>query len=146
MKKLRFLWILTGALLSGGLAYWAPVHAEGKTETPVPTPRAAPAIWQAIDQQTAALGRAIQAGRFGEVHHRAYAIRDLALTLPAHSSALPPDKLVQVKANLPFIATLAQRLDATGDARDKAGTESNFRKLQQVLTAIRANYPETIRK
>ncbi len=121
MTKTRFIGILMGALLSGSLALPQPALAAEKAEAPVPIPATAPAIWQAIDQQSAALSRVIQTGAFGEVHHRAYAIRDL-------------------------VATLAQRLDATGDAKDRPGTESNFRKLQQVLTAIRANYPETLRK
>ena len=121
MKKPRFLPILTAALLSGVLTLPPPALAAEKSEAPVSIPATAPAIWQAIDQQSAALSRAIQTGAFAEVHHRAYAIRDL-------------------------VATLAQRLDATGDAKDRPGTESNFRKLQQVLTAIRANYPETLRK
>ena len=146
MTKTRYLWLLMGALLSGNLIFQAQAQAAEKTESPVPIPATAPAIWQAIDQQTAALSRAIQTGAFGEVHHRAYAIRDLVAALAARSGTLPPDKLAQVKANLPFVATLAQRLDATGDAKDRPGAESNFRKLQQVLVAIRANYPETLRK
>ena len=146
MTRTRYTWILMGALLSGNLIFQAQVQAAEKTESPVPIPATAPAIWQAIDQQSAALGKAVQTGAFGEVHHRAYAIRDLVAALPARSGTLPPDKLAQIKANLPFVATLAQRLDATGDAKDRPGTESNFRKLQQVLTAIRANYPNTPRK
>ena len=145
MKKPRFLPILTAALLSGVLTLPPPALAAEKAEAPVSIPATAPAIWQAIDQQTAALGRAIQTGAFNEVHHRAYAIRDLVMALPARSNMLPADKLAQVKANLPFVATLAQRLDATGDAKDRAGTESNFRKLQQILAAIRANYPKTLK-
>ncbi|KXS30419.1 MAG: hypothetical protein AWT59_3454 [Candidatus Gallionella acididurans] len=50
--------------------------------------------------------------------------------------------MAQVKANVQFVATLAQRLDATGDAKNKASTESNFKKLQGVLSAIRADYPK----
>ena len=145
MTKTRFIGILMGALL-GSPIIQPPALAAEKAEALVAIPATAPAIWHAIDQQTAALGQAIQTGAFGEVHHRAYAIRDLVAVLPARSGALAPDKLAQVKANVPFVATLAQRLDATGDARDRPGTESNFRKLQQVLTAIRANYPETLRK
>ena len=146
MTKTRFIGILMGALLGGNLTLQPLALAAEKAESPVPIPATALAIWQAIDQQSAALSRAIQTGAFAEVHHRAYAIRDLVAVLPARSGALAPDKLAQVKANVPFVATLAQRLDATGDARDRPGTESNFRKLQQVLTAIRANYPETLRK
>ena len=144
--RIRFTLIFMGMLLGGNLAFQPQALAGEKAESPVQIPATAAAVWQAMDQQSAALGKAIQTGAFAEVHHRAFAIRDLAAALPARSGALPPDKLVRLKANVQFVATLAQRLDATGDAKDRPGTESNFRKLQQVLTAIRANYPNTPRK
>ncbi len=141
--RTRFTLLFLGMLLGGNLAFQPRALAGEKAEAPVRIPPTAAAVWQAIDQQSAALGKAIQTGAFTEVHHRAFAIRDLAASLPARSGGLPPDKLAQVKANLPFVATLAQRLDATGDAKDRAGTESNFRKLQAILKLMRANYPET---
>lgn len=144
--RARFTRIFLGMLLGGNLAFQPQALAGEKPESPVPIPATAPAVWQAIDQQSAALGKAIQMGAFAEVHHRAYAIRDLAAALPSRSGSLSPDKLARVKAQIPFVVTLAQRLDATGDARDRPGTESNFRKLQGILNAIGANYPETGRK
>jgi len=131
-------------LLLAGTAVIPP--AQAGEETPVQIPATSAAIWQAIDQQVAALSKAIQTGVLDEVHHRAFAIRDLVSALPARSGSLPPPKLAQVKANVQFVATLAQRLDATGDAKDKAGTESNFRKLQGILGTIRADYPKAVGK
>lgn len=125
------------------LAGTAVIPAQASEGAPVQIPAASTAVWQAIDQQTSALSKAIQTGVFDEVHHRAFAIRDLVAALPSRSASLPPEKLAQVKANVQFVATLAQRLDDTGDAKDKAGTESNFKKLQGVLSVMRADYPKT---
>ncbi len=132
------------ALLLTGTAVISP--AQASEEAPVQIPATSAAIWQAIDQQVAALRKAIQTGGFDEVHHRAFAIRDLVAALPARSGSLPPEKLAQIKTNVQFVATLAQRLDATGDAKDKAGTESNFKKLQGILGVIRADYPKAAGK
>ncbi len=132
------------AILLAGTAVILP--AQASEEAPVQIPATSAAVWQAIDQQVAALSKAIQTGVFGEVHHHAFAIRDLVAALPARSTSLPPEKLAQVKANVKFVASLAQRLDATGDANDKAGTESNFKKLQGILGTIRADYPKAAGK
>lgn len=99
-------------------------------------------IWQAIDQKTVELDKVIQGGALDQVHHHAFAIRDLVAALPARSQSLPADKLAKVKSNVKVVATLAQRLDATGDAKDKAGVRSNFDKLKKVLEGMRANYPK----
>ena len=134
--------ILAGSLLANTLA-----QAAEKAEAQVKIPATSQAIWQSIDKETEQLAALIQSGKFEEVHHHAFAIRDLVAALPAHSGALPADKLAQVKANSKlFVATLAGRLDATGDAKDKAGTESNFRKLQGVLKVILADYAGSIQK
>ena len=143
--KPRFIPVVIGMLLGINLIFQPLAQAGEKLETDMQIPATAAAIWQAIDQQSAALGKAIQTDAFDEVHHRAFAIRDLVAALPSHSGSLSPDKLAQVRANTQFVSTLAQRLDATGDARDKAGTESNFRKVQQILAAIRANYAGAVR-
>jgi hypothetical protein len=132
------------AILLAGTAVILP--AQAGEEASVQIPATSSAIWQAIDQEVAALSKAIQTGVFDEVHHRAFAIRDLVAALPSHSGSLPSDKLAQVKANVQFVATLAERLDTTGGAKDKAGTESNFKKLQGVLSVMRADYPKTAGK
>lgn len=98
-------------------------------------------IWEAIDLHFAELGKDIQTGILDKVHQHAFAIRDLAVALPPRSRSLPPDKLAQLNSNLKFVATLAQRLDATGDAGDRAGTQANFAKLKTVLEEMRAVYP-----
>ena len=138
--------LILGTILAGSLLANTLAQAAEKAEAQVKIPATSQAIWQSIDKETGQLAALIQSGKFEEVHHHAFAIRDLVEALPAHSGALPADNLAQVKANSKFIATLAGRLDTTGDAKDKAGTESNFRKLQSVLKAIRANYAGSIQK
>jgi hypothetical protein len=138
--------VALGTMLASGLIFNTLAHAVEEAVTQVQIPATNAAIWRSIDKETELLDALIQAGKFEEVHHRAFAIRDLVAALPGHSGALPSDKLAQVKSNVQFVATLAQRLDATGDAKDKVGTESNFKKLQKVLSELRANYPKTDRK
>ncbi len=139
--NIRSISVVIGIVLGGNLISHPLAQAEEKPEIDVQIHATTAAIWQDLDQQNAALGKAIQAGAFDEVHHRAFAIRDLVAALPAHSGSLSPDKLAQVKANAQFVDTLAQRLDTDGDAKDKAGTESSYRKLQRILDVIRAYYP-----
>ena len=114
--------------------------AAAKAEPPIPA--TADGIWQAIDQHSAELDKVMQSGALEEVHHHAFAIRDLVAALPERSQSLPADKLAKVKGNVKFVATLAQRLDATGDAKDKAGTQANFEKLNKILEGMRMNYPK----
>ena len=138
-NKSRLRNVLVGALLTAGVFFGAFVYAAEETaQTRIPATSAA--IWQAIDQETAALAKIIAAGELEDVHHRAFAIRDLVAALPAVSGSLPAAQLAKVKANATFVATLAERLDASGDANDKAVTESHFKKLQDILKSTRANY------
>ena len=139
---------LSSALIVGGLMLGSmpAAAAAGKAEEKVSLPATSDAIWQSIDKETEQLAALIQSGKLEEVHHRAFAIRDLVAALPAKSASLGPEKVAQVKANVKFVDTLAARLDATGDAKDKAGTESNFQKLKTVLKTIRATYPPVAQK
>jgi len=141
IKKLVSQATAIGMILASSLLFIPLAHAVEKTSPQVQIPATSDAIWQSIDKEIDQLDKVIQTGKLEDVHHNAFAIRDLAGALPAHSSSLPVDKLNQVKANNKFVATLAERLDATGDAKDKAGTEANFEKLKTVLKTIRANYP-----
>ena len=75
------------------------------------------------------------------MHHHAFAIRDLVAALPGKSSALSAENLVEVKSGVKFVAILAERLDASGDAKDAAGTKQNFEKLTTILASLRTNYP-----
>ena len=131
---------LVATLWLGGLVFISSAVAAESAEAKIAIPATSDAIWQSIDKETEQLGMLIESNKLGEVHHHAFAIRDLVAALPARSGALGADKLAAVKANGKFVAALAERLDATGDAKDKAGTESNFQKLKGVLKTIRSNY------
>lgn len=64
---------------------------EESVDAPTLIPSTAADIWKAIDQQSADLQAIIQNGALKEVHHKAYAIRDLVAALPAHATGLPSD-------------------------------------------------------
>lgn len=138
--------VVSATILTGSVMFYPLADAAEKAAVQIQPPATSEAIWQSIDRETDQLAVTIQAGKLEEVHHHAFAIRDLVAALPARSASLAADKLAQVKANSKFVVTLAERLDATGDAKDKAGTESNFQKLKTVLKSIRANYSGATQK
>jgi hypothetical protein len=114
-------------------------EAGGAAETeaaPVVIPDSADAIWEAIDKHSAELKSTIESGSLGEVHHHAFAIRDLVAALPAHSPTLPAADQAKLEGEVKFVTTLASRLDETGDAGDKAGSQENYDKLVAVLNGI----------
>ena len=127
---------LSGFLSGGLMAVAGGTEATAKSTSPEITV----SIWQAIDAKSATLKKAIEAGKLDEVHHEAFAICDLVAALPPHSTSLPADKLAKVRDGVKFVATLATRLDATGDAKDMAGTKENYAKLMTVLASLRSNY------
>ncbi len=133
--------VLASGTVATGLST-APAHAAPApaAKPTVASPATSASIWQAIDAKSAELAKAIEGGKLAGVHHLAFAIRDLVATLPAHSSDLPADKLAKVKSGVKFVATLADRLDASGDGNDKAGSQENYDKLIGVLKSLRANY------
>ena len=128
------------ALLVGSALLPALGCAEEEKSGSMPIPATSAAIWQAIDQQTAALDQVIKAGKLEEVHHHAFAIRDLVNALPAKSSALAAAQLKQVKESGKYVATLANRLDAAGDAKNMEDTMAHVQRLKALLKTIRANY------
>lgn len=101
-----------------------------------PIPDTADAIWLAIDQKKTELKASIDGGTLDKVHHQAFAIRDLVAALPSHSPTLPAEDQTKLESEVKFVATLADRLDETGDANDKAGTQENYDKLVTVLNGI----------
>ena len=145
-KSLSCRTVILSMMLAGGLLFNASVQAAEKAGAQLKIPASSAEIWQAIDQEVEQLAVLIQAGKFEGVHHHAFAIRDLVAALPARSGSMSADKLARVKSNGKFVATLAERLDTAGDARDKEETESNFRKLKSILAAIRTSYPDLITK
>lgn len=138
--------LILGTILAGSLLFSPFAQAAEKAGSQVQIPATSEAIWKSIDKETEQLAALIQTGKFEEVHHHAFAIRDLVAALPAHSGILSGDKLAQIKADSKFVATLAERLDVAGDAKNKAATEANFQKLKGVLKSLRANYSGSLQK
>lgn len=132
--------LIGGTVLLGGLAAGSAAVAAGSAEAKVAIPATSDAIWQSIDKEVEQLAMLIQSNKLEQVHHHAFAVRELVAALPARSASLSADKLAAVKSNGKFVAALAERLDATGDAKDKVGTETNFEKLKGVLKTIKSNY------
>jgi hypothetical protein len=123
----------------------AEAPAEAETPTQIPA-GGADVVWQAIDQKSAELETAIKSGSLGEVHHMAFAIRDLVAALPERSGALSADQQSKVQGSVKFVATLADRLDVSGDANDKAAAQADYEKLAGILKDMRANYPDAAAK
>lgn len=99
-------------------------------------PDTADAIWVEIDKHQAELRDTIANGDLKEVHHHAFAIRDLVAALPTHSPQGTAEEQAKLKNDVQFVATLAERLDTAGDAGDKAGAQAGFEQLSSVLTGI----------
>ena len=98
-------------------------------------------IWQEVKEHEEELGKIIAVKKLNEVHEVAFEIRDMVNALPDKSMDLPADKLAKVKSNAKYVADIAERLDESGDAGDQAVTEANFKKLQDILKTIEAQYP-----
>jgi hypothetical protein len=134
--------LFLGLALAAGLMANVTAHAAEK-DAPTAIPASSAAIWQAVDTEMDAMSKMIQAGTIADLHHHAFAVRDLVAALPAHSDSLPADKLESVRSSSKFVATLTDRLDAAGDGNDKTAAASNLTKLQTVLKSIRENYPDS---
>lgn len=92
-------------------------------------------IMTAIQKEHGELAETVKSKKLADVHHHAFAIRDLAKGLPAKVAA---DKKARVEGSVKNIAKLAEDLDNTGDANNQAGTEANLKKLDGVLKALEA--------
>lgn len=136
--------MLVTLLLAGNITATAPaaanVTAAAVAKETATMPATAAGVWQSIDVTSTQLAKTIRSSNLGEVHHQAFAIRDLVAALPSRSMALPADKQAKIKSGVKFVAILADRLDASGDANDKAATQANFEKLTAVLKNLRSNY------
>lgn len=133
---------LLGLMFIGSFGLSQPVRAT-ENGVPVTIPDAPAAIWQMVDKETDEITKMIQTGDIKELHHHAFAIRDLVTALPSHSKSLQPDILAKVESGGKSVAILAKRLDAAGDTNDKGAAESSFEKLKTNLQVIRANYPDS---
>ena len=135
------LWlILTPALaFSNDGEHDESAHATGSKHADTKT---AGELWRGVKAHETELQRLVQTKDLGKVHEVAFAIRDLVAGMPDQSAQLAPEQLAKLKGDVKYVATLAERLDASGDAKDQAATERNLKQLESVLTSIAALYPE----
>jgi hypothetical protein len=143
--------LLLIALLAGCQKSPAPAAAAPPPPATVATPATTPeepaqaipdsadAIWRAIDQKRGELKASIDSGSLANVHHQAFAIRDLVAALPVHSPGQSADQQAKLQGEVKFVATLADRLDQAGDSGDRAGAQSDYEKLVAVLDGITRN-------
>lgn len=142
MKKHTLITSLLAVTLSVWLVPVALAAEEHEAhEGKVTIPDSAAGIVKEVKEHQAELGKLIADKKLDKVHEVAFEIRDLVNALPDKSTDLNADKLSKVKADAKFVASLADRLDKSGDSKDQAGTEANFKKLQTVLTGIESQYP-----
>ena len=115
-------------------------HMEGEAKIPATVG----GIWAEVKEHEEELGKIIEVKKLDKVHEAAFEIRDLVNALPDKSEDLPADNLAKVKSNARYVADIANRLDESGDAGDQAATETNFKKLQDFLKTIEAQYPDDL--
>ena len=106
-------------------------HAEKKEKMVIP--ETVDGIMTAIHKEHGELADTVKSKKLADVHHHAFAIRDLANGLPAKVAA---DKKARVEGSVKNIAKLAEDLDKTGDDNNQAATEANLKKLDGVLMAL----------
>ncbi|MEO6104100.1 MAG: hypothetical protein ABIP44_10735, partial [Pseudoxanthomonas sp.] len=104
----------------------APMAASESADASAAIPDTADGIWTAIDAHSTELKATINSGNLSEVHHHAFAIRDLVAALPAHSPTPGPEDQAKLEGEVKSVTALADRLDQTGDADDKSGTQANY--------------------
>jgi hypothetical protein len=103
-------------------------------------------LWRAVKTEEAELGKLIKARDLEKVHEVAFSIRDRVAALPEKSTQLSGEQMAQLKANVKYVTTLAERLDKAGDSKDQAATEASLRQLQSVLGNIEKLYaPEALK-
>ena len=132
--------LLLAALLSGTTAASIGLAKSAEVEIQTAIPGTSTEIWRAIDGQIVELKSLVANNTLSSVHQHAYAVRDLVRALPSHSQGLSAAALANVGAHVKFVDTLAARLDASGDAKDKSSTAANLAKLENIVIAIKAQY------
>ena len=105
-------------------------HKEGGAVKPAGTVEG---IMTQIHEHHMELAETVKNKKLADVHHHAFAIRDLAKALPAK---VPADDKAKVQGTVNNIAKLAEALDQSGDANDQAKTEANLKKLDGLIKML----------
>ena len=112
-------------------------------EAKVKIPDTVEGIWKAIHAEHMELAETIKGKKLADVHHHAFAIRDLAKALPAKAAA---DKKKQVEGAVKNISKLADDLDKAGDDGKQAETEALLKKLDGVIKVLEAQFEKVEKK
>ena len=106
-------------------------HAEHKEAgEKVKVPDTLDGIWAEIHSHHKELADTVKSKKLEDVHHHAFAIRDLAKGLPAK---VPAEHKKHIENMVKKLSQLADDLDKSGDAGDQAKTEANLKKLDSLL-------------
>lgn len=110
---------------------------KSETKMEINIPATGEGIWQEIHKRHGELEEVVKSKKLDDVHHHAFAIRDLAKALVAKT---PANKKTVVKATVKKISMLAAELDKSGDAGDQAATEVNMKKFDGTLDNLEAQF------
>lgn len=114
-------------------------HKEGEKheekEGKMKIPDTVEGIWTEIHHHHTELAETVKNKKLADVHHHAFAIRDLAKALPDKVEA---DKKTKVEGAVKNISKLADQLDKAGDDGNQADTEAHLKKLDGVLKMLEA--------
>lgn len=114
-------------------------HGEhGATSAPVTPASTGTGIWGQIEDERQELVSVIESARLSEVHHLAFAIRDLANTLAEQTSGLSPSDAESLKTVLAAIAEGASKLDEYGDSGNLGATKEEFARFEASLERLKA--------
>lgn len=148
MRSVR-IFIIAMAAVAVGLSCISIAIAHEEKETGKESkkiPSTLDGVWHEVKEHQTELETVIKAKQLSKVHEIAFHIRDLVNTMPGKSAKLPAANLSKVKSNAKFLATLAARLDETGDANDQTGTEENYKKFADLLKSVESQYPSDVLK
>ena len=106
-------------------------HKEGGEKVKVPD--TVEGVWKEIHKHHTELADTVKAKKLADVHHHAFAIRDLAKALPAKAH---PDHKKMVENTVKKVSQFAEDLDKSGDAGDQAKTEANLKKMDAALKTL----------
>ena len=118
----------------------AGVEHEAKPEK-LQIPKTLPALWSMVAKHQKELHDVLAAKKLADVHHHAFAVRDLVAAMPDKSTTLAAEKKTTLKKSVARVTSLAKLLDEAGDAGDSAKVAGLVIKLDTELKAIEVLYP-----
>lgn len=131
MKTLLAMGLCAAIGLVATQTAFAQEHKEGGGKIKIPD--TVDGIVKEIHKHHEALAETVKAKKLDDVHHHAFAIRDLAKALPAKAN---PDHKKMVENAVKKVSQIAEDLDKSGDAADQAKTEANLKKMDAALKTL----------